>query len=108
MMPQIRPGAIPQRAVPTCGAELVLVGRNRAPSVRERKKPVSIQALVAHTAIEALHERVLIRLAWLNVVQGHAIVRRPDRERPTNELWPVVTDDPTGSAARQRVTHEVH
>ena len=59
-----------------------------------------VEALIPHAAVDALHERVLIRLAWLNVVQGHAVLRHPDRERPTDERGRVVTDDPTGSAAR--------
>ncbi len=85
----------------SCRAELVLVGRNRTPRVHEREKLVLAEALISHAPVEALHERVLIRLARLHMLQDHPVLRRPDGEGTTDELGPVVTDHAIRSAARR-------
>lgn len=99
-------GAIPQRTVSTGRAEFVLVVRNRTPRVREREKPLMIEALVPHAAVEALHARVLIRLAWLNVLNDHPMLGGSDRERATDELRPVIVDDSVRSASRRDALRE--
>jgi hypothetical protein len=87
-------------------AELVLVGRNRTPRVHEREKPVLVEALISHATVEALHARVLIRLARLNMLQDHPVLRGPDSEGTTDELGPVVTDDAIRSAARHDLARQ--
>jgi hypothetical protein len=48
----------------------------RRPRVFEGRKPVQVETVVAELAVEALNERVLRRLAWLNEVQHRCCRRR--------------------------------
>ena len=70
-----------RRSISQCAvrASFVVVnapGRNDGPSLRQRSEPVLVQALVAELAVEALHVRVLRRLAGLDEAQLDATLRR--------------------------------
>lgn len=58
--------------------------------VGEGDKPVGIEALVAHAAVEALDEAVLYRLAGLDEAEVDAAVSGPRIEGATAEFTPVV------------------
>src|SRR5690606_19662587 len=57
-----------------------------------------VQAVVPKLAIEAFHERVLHRLAWLDEMQLDAAFARPQEQRLAGELRAVVADDAFGQA----------
>ena len=56
-------------------------------------EPMQVQAGVAKTSVEALHGRVLRRLAGLDEVQLHATFASPEEHRLAAQLWSVVQND---------------
>lgn len=57
-----------------------------------------VEALFAEPSVEALDERVLRRLSWLDEVELDATLVRPAIEGFADELRPVVGDDRLGQA----------
>jgi hypothetical protein len=53
----------------------------------------SVKALVAHPAVEALDEAILLRLAWSYVVPFDAALLLPAEDGVRGELGAVVADD---------------
>ena len=64
-----------------------------------RSEPALVQALVAEPAVEALHVRVLRRLASLDQPQRHAVTVGPAVERVAGELRTLVGPDQLRQAA---------
>jgi len=60
---------------------------------RERFKEVCVEHLRPVAAIEPFDLGILIGLAWLDVVNGHALFRAPMDEALSSEFWPVVDAD---------------
>jgi hypothetical protein len=60
---------------------------------------VGVEALLAQSSVERLHERVVDRLAWPAEVERHAMLVGPAIERVRHELRAVVDPDPLGRAA---------
>lgn len=60
--------------------------------MRQRAECGLIQALVAKSPIERLHERVLDRLARLDVVSVNATLLLPAKERCRGQLRAIVAD----------------
>ena len=79
------------------------------PSRRQAAEQVLVQALVAEPSVEALHEPVLLRFAWRDVVPQHRVRLLPAQDRVRRQLRAVVADnrqrlaaqfdDPVGSVA---------
>ena len=65
----------------------------------QRAEHVLVRAFVAQTAAEALYERILLRLAWRDVVPFGAALLRPAQHRHRGQLRAVVADDHRGQAA---------
>ncbi len=84
--------------VPTTGVVEQLVGGQTAPCIGEREKPVLIQTLVAHAAVEAFHEGILIRLAGLDVQELHAVMQRPAHDVLPDEFGPIITEGPASDS----------
>ena len=61
-----------------------------APCVVQTGEPVGIQTFIAQSAVEALHEGILHRLARLNELQSHAPFFAPGGQRPAAKLRPIV------------------
>ena len=51
--------------------------------VGQASEPVIIQAFIAQATIERLDVRILIRLAWLDQAQSHAVAVNLDRKAET-------------------------
>ena len=60
---------------------------------------MGVEALLAQSSVERLHERVVDRLAWPAEVERHAMLVGPAIERVRHELRAVVDPDPLGRAA---------
>lgn len=78
-----------------CGPYGVVVmppALDHAPGSCEALEPVPVQALVPQRTVEAFDERVLHRLAWLDVAELNAARTRPGIEDPAGELTTVVAD----------------
>ncbi len=55
-------------------------------------KPLEAQTLVAERSVEGFVSRMLVRLAGLDVVEGHTVLCAPVDERLRGELGAVVQD----------------
>lgn len=62
-------------------------------SVGHVEEPMLVEALVAESPVEALHDRVLHRLARLDEASSNAVLVRPLIQSPTRQLWPIVQHD---------------
>lgn len=60
-----------------------------------------IQHFLPVAAVEALNIRILVRLAWLDVIQQDAVVSAPVRKRFTQELRAVIPVEYMGFADRR-------
>ena len=65
----------------------------------EIAQPMSIEQLRSDLRVQALDQRVLSRLAWLDEVQLDSVGMRPLIHLPTAELRPVVGAQDSGQAA---------
>src|SRR5436190_11218722 len=54
---------------------------------------VLVEAFVAEATVEALHEAILHRLAWSDVVPHHGVILLPLQDRSGSQLGAVVADD---------------
>ena len=70
--------------------------------VRQRQEPVCVEAFVAQSAVEGLHECVVGRLAGPAEVDGDAVLVSPAVERLSDELWSIIDPDRLGRAAHER------
>jgi hypothetical protein len=61
-----------------------------SPCIAQTREPVGIQAFVSQSAVEALSQSVLCRLARLNKFQTHAALFAPRRQRSPAKLRPVI------------------
>jgi len=59
----------------------------------ERGEQRLVQKLVPQPAIKALHECVLLRLAWCDVVPADACILRPTQDGDAGEFGPIVAYD---------------
>lgn len=66
--------------------------------MRQTRKPMLVQALVAKSAVQRFDIRVLIRFAGLNQPQGYPMAMSPGQHRFTGELRSVVGADNRGLA----------
>ena len=83
-------------------AAAVVVGlprRNQLAGMRQRAEQALVQALVAEPAVEALDERILDRLAWLDVVPGDVSLLAPAQDSGRGQFRAVVADDQRRLAA---------
>src|SRR6185437_12955573 len=87
---------IAKRAVRTEGVVVVLPVRKSGASVSERCEERFVQQLVTESAIEALDEGVLRRLAWRDVVPIDFSFLRPGQDGATREFRAVIGDDTGG------------
>src|SRR6185436_14608081 len=76
-----------------------------APGVSQAVEQLFIQELVAQRPIERFNERVLLRLAGIDIVPLDLVLAGPLQDRPTGELGSVVADDASRFAVKphQRV-----
>lgn len=70
----------------------------RPPNVlgSQTREQVLVEQLVAQAPVEALRERVLDRLAALDVVPAHSVLLLPVQHRQARQLRAVVADDRRG------------
>jgi hypothetical protein len=69
--------------------------------MRQARKPVLVQALIAQHAVEGLDVCVLIRLATLDQPQRHGIAVRPSEHRLAREFLSAIrADDRRSSSLR--------
>lgn len=66
---------------------------DRRACVPKAGEPVQVQAVLAELAVEALDERILRRLTWLDEVQPDHSSSRPEEHRLAGQLGAVVADD---------------
>ena len=68
--------------------------------IGQADEPVVIETLVSEAPIEALDERILVRFARINEMQGHSVLVGPLIHGQAGELRPVVHDDLLGQSTR--------
>src|SRR3954451_20502747 len=54
---------------------------------------VLVEAFVAETTVEVLHEAILHRFTWSDVVPFHSVILLPLQDRSGGQLRAVVADD---------------
>ena len=89
-------------------ADIVVVvapDRQLAPGVSQAVEQLLVQQLVAQRPIERFNERVLLRLARIDVVPLDPVFAGPLQDRPAGKFGSVIADDASGFAiqAHQRV-----
>lgn len=80
------------------------------PRFVQRREDVLVEAFLAKPSVEALDERVLVRLAGADEVDLHPVLERPRVYRLAVELGPVVDRNRVRAAAllQQAVEHPNH
>lgn len=68
--------------------------RQLAPSIGEAVEQLLVEQLVAQRPVERFDERVLLRLARIDVVPLDPVLGRPLQDRPARKLRSVIADDP--------------
>ena len=69
-----------------------------SPRIFQTVEYLLVQQLVPEAAVEAFHERILLRFAWIDVMLRHGVLVCPSQDRPTGEFGRIVTDNTTGLA----------
>ena len=63
--------------------------------IREAVEDLFIQAFISQAAVEAFNQAILLRLAGVDMVPGHAGIARPFEDRGAGELGaPPQANDP--------------
>ncbi len=77
---------------------IVTPTRDDLACVGQTPESMLVQAFIAESAVEALNEGVLHRLARLDIVPGDP-TRNPPQDRATSQFGPIITDNDLGHAA---------
>lgn len=84
---------VAQRGVrPDCVVVIAPEGQ-LAPGVVQAVEDLFVQEFISQAAVEAFDERVLLRLAGINVVPRHLLLVSPFQDRPACELGPVTPSE---------------
>ena len=76
--------------------------RNQMAGMAQGREHVLVEAFIPKAAVEALHEAVLHRIAWRNVVLFHAAILLPFEHCVRCQLRPVVADRHARQATQLR------
>jgi hypothetical protein len=93
---ELRRRAAREAAVRPDGVVVAPPALDQLAGVREAEEPLLVEALVPQPAVEALHVRVLHRLAGADELEADAAALRPGQEGAARELRAVVAHDPRG------------
>jgi hypothetical protein len=64
--------------------------RRLIPHIIDRVEQLLRQSVITNGAIETLYIRILLRLAWLNVLDSDPVFAGPSLHCTADILWPVI------------------